>query len=76
MDLLKVVDLRRYLYRLQGVMEVHVETLITSTARNKLPEFFYNFSKSINFFYNFLSPYLRPRTLKSLSLLYQLSISK
>jgi hypothetical protein len=50
MDLLKVVDLRRYLYRLQGVMEVHVETLITSTARNKLPEFFYNFSKSINFF--------------------------
>jgi hypothetical protein len=37
-------------------MEIHVETLITSTARSKLPECIYNFSKSINFFYNFLNP--------------------
>jgi hypothetical protein len=52
-------------------MEVHVETLITSTTRSKLPEFIYNFPKSINFFfYNFLTPYLTPRTLKSLSILF------
>jgi hypothetical protein len=41
-------------------MEVHVETLITSTVRSKLPEFIYNFSKSIIFFYNFLTPYFTP----------------
>jgi hypothetical protein len=55
---------------IQGVMEVHVETLITSTTRSKLPELIYNFSTSMNYFYNFLTPYLTPRTLKSLSILF------
>jgi hypothetical protein len=36
---------------MQAVMEVHEETLITGTARRKLPEFIYNFSKSIKFLY-------------------------
>jgi hypothetical protein len=55
-------------------MEIHVETLIANTSRRKLPECIYNFSKSINFFYNFLTPYLSPRTLKLLSIFFQLSI--